>query len=148
MNNDLIDETGLLNETFIIDPEKEIHVIQQDIREIQLAKSAIYSGIKILMNIAGLQAEKIDALYLAGGFGNYINIKSAVRIGLLPYELRNKIYPVGNSAGIGALQYLKSNDFEKKSGEILETVEYIELSNIDEFTVEFAMNMSFTKYEL
>ena len=146
--NDLIDETGLLNETFIINPEKQIQIIQQDIREIQLAKSAIYSGIKILMDMAGLPADKIDALYLAGGFGNYINIKSAVRIGLLPYELRSKIYAVGNSAGIGALQYLKNNDFEKKSVQILETVEYIELSDIDEFTVEFAMNMSFTKYEM
>ncbi len=146
--NNLIDETGLLKETFIINPEKQIQIIQQDIREIQLAKSAIYSGIKILMDMAGLPADEIDALYLAGGFGNYINIKSAVRIGLLPYELRSKIYAVGNSAGIGALQYLKSNDFEKKSVQILETVEYIELSNIDEFTVEFAMNMSFTKYEM
>jgi uncharacterized 2Fe-2S/4Fe-4S cluster protein (DUF4445 family) len=112
--NDLIDETGLLKESFIISAEKNIQVIQQDIREIQLAKSAIYSRVKILMNLAGLTFSDIDALYLAGGFGNYINIKSAIQIGLFPYELRDKIYPVGNSAGIGALQYLKSNDFEEK----------------------------------
>ena len=144
--NDLIDETGLLKEPFIISDEKNIQIIQQDIREIQLAKSAIYSGVKILMNMARLIFSDIDALYLAGGFGNYINIKSAIQIGLLPYELRDKIYPVGNSAGIGALQYLKSNDFEEKTVKILKDTGYIELSDIDEFTMEFALNMDFLKH--
>jgi uncharacterized 2Fe-2S/4Fe-4S cluster protein (DUF4445 family) len=148
LQNDLIDETGLLKETFIIDPEKNIQIVQDDIREIQLAKSAIYSGVKILMDVGGLTFRNIDALYLAGGFGNYINIKSAIKIGLLPYEMNGKILPVGNSAGIGALQYLKSSDFEEKANQILKTVRYIELSNIDEFTMEFALNMNFTKYDL
>ena len=85
---------------------------------------------------------------MAGGFGNYINIKSATMIGLLPYELRDKIYPVGNSAGIGALQYLKSNDFEEKTLQILKDTGYIELSNIDEFTMEFALNMDLIKHSL
>ncbi|HUX58824.1 MAG TPA: ASKHA domain-containing protein [Bacteroidales bacterium] len=146
--NDLIDETGLLKEPFIISAEKNIQIVQQDIREIQLAKSAIYSGVKILMNIAGLTFSDIDAVFLAGGFGNYINIKSATLIGLLPHELRDKIYPVGNSAGIGALQYLKSNDFEEKTVKILKDTGYIELSNIDEFTMEFALNMDFKKHSL
>jgi len=145
---DIIDETGLLKEIFIISPEKNIQIVQQDIREIQLAKSAIYSGIKILMNLAGLSFSDIDALYLAGGFGNYINIKSAIQIGLLPCELRNKIYPVGNSAGIGAMQYIKSDDFEKKIDAILKNSQYIELSYVDEFTMEFALNMNFVKYNI
>jgi uncharacterized 2Fe-2S/4Fe-4S cluster protein (DUF4445 family) len=97
------------------------------------------------MDYAGLSFSDIDALYLAGGFGNYINIKSAITIGLLPYEMGGKIYPVGNSAGIGALQFLKSNDFEKKTDKILENTTYIELSYIDEFTMEFALNMDFVK---
>jgi uncharacterized 2Fe-2S/4Fe-4S cluster protein (DUF4445 family) len=146
--NDLIDETGLLKEIFIISPENNIQIVQQDIREIQLAKSAIYSGIKILMNMAGLSFSNIDVLYLAGGFGNYINIKSAIQIGLLPYELMDKTYPVGNSAGIGALQYLKSGDFEQNIDTILKNSQYIELSNVDEFTMEFALNMNFVKYNI
>lgn len=145
LTNDLIDETGLLKESFVIFPEKKIQIVQQDIREIQLVKSAIYSGVKILMNYAGLSFSDIDALYLAGGFGNYINIKSAITIGLLPQEMEGKIYPVGNSAGIGALQFLKSTDFEKKTDKILENTKYIELSYIDEFTMEFALNMDFVK---
>lgn len=145
LDNDLVEETGLMKEPFFIGPQKSIKIVQQDIREIQLAKSAIYSGVKILMDVAGLSFKDIDALYLAGGFGNYISINSAVRIGLLPFELADKIYTVGNSAGIGALQYLKSNDFVVKMEEILKNTSYIELSDIDEFTMEFAMNMDFTK---
>ena len=148
LENEIIDETGFLKETFVINAAHKIVVTRQDIREIQLAKSAIYSGIKILMNLAGLSFSDIDALYLAGGFGNYINIKSAIKIGLLPYELRDKIYPVGNSAGIGALQYLKSEYFEKKINVILKNSRYIELSNVNEFTMEFALNMNFVKYNI
>jgi uncharacterized 2Fe-2S/4Fe-4S cluster protein (DUF4445 family) len=148
LRSGLIDETGLLKEPFFVSPDKKIVVTQQDIREIQLAKSAIYSGIKILMNLAGLSFEKIDALYLAGGFGNYIKVSSAIEIGLLPYEMQDRIFPVGNSAGIGALQYLKSVEFEGRINQSLENSEYIELSDIDEFTTEFALNMNFVKINL
>lgn len=145
MSNDLIDETGLMQDTFVIHQENNIQITQKDIREIQLAKSAILSGIKILLKQAGLSYQDIDALFLAGGFGHNINIKSALQIGLLPYELQDKIYPVGNSAGIGALQYLKSDAFKKKTCKIVNNSHYIELSNIDEFTMEFALNMDFIK---
>ncbi len=144
LTNDIIDETGLLRETFIIHDENKIQVTRHDIREIQLAKSAIYSGINILIKKAGLSYHDIDILFLAGGFGNYINIKSAIQIGLLPHQLKNKIYPVGNSAGIGALQYLKSKKTEQKIHQILKRVQYIELSGDDEFTMQFALNMNFT----
>jgi uncharacterized 2Fe-2S/4Fe-4S cluster protein (DUF4445 family) len=143
--NDLIDETGFLKETFIIHKENNIRVTQQDIREIQLAKSAIFSGITILMKRAGLAFNELGALYLAGGFGNYINIDSALQIGLFPYELKDKIYRIGNSAVMGALQLLKSDEFNEKINEILDMSQYIELSDVDEFTIEFAMNMNFRK---
>ena len=140
----LVDKTGVLKLPFTVHRKNNIVVTQQDIREIQLAKSAIYSGIKVLMKSAGMDFDDIDALYLAGGFGNYINIRSAVRIGLLPSELTNKIFPVGNSAGMGALQYLKSDEFEKNIDRITGNSEYIELSDSDEFTIEFVMNMDFS----
>ena len=92
---------------------------------------------------AGLAYNDIDALFLAGGFGNYININSALKIGLLPYELGGRIFSVGNSAGFGALQYLKSKKFEEKTVDVLACSEYIELSNNDDFTMEFALNMYF-----
>ena len=137
-----------MKEVFVISSDKKIEVSQQDIREIQLAKSAIYSGIRIKMNVAGLLFSDIDALFLARGFGNYINIKAAIEIGLLPYEMKDKIYPVGNSAGIGALQYLKSDEFEEKINKSLKNSQYTELSNLDEFSTEFALNMNFIKLRL
>jgi len=139
----LVDKTGVLKLPFTLHKKNNIVVTQQDIREIQLAKSAIYSGIKVLMKSAGMDFRDIDALYLAGGFGNYINIRSAVRIGLLPSELQNKIFPVGNSAGMGALQFLKSDEFENRIERITRSSEYIELSDSDDFTIEFVMNMDF-----
>jgi uncharacterized 2Fe-2S/4Fe-4S cluster protein (DUF4445 family) len=148
LNTDLIDETGLLKETFVVGSEKGIEVTQQDIREIQLAKSAIYSGIRVLMNLSGTTFIDIDALFLAGGFGNYININSAMSIGLLPYEMKDRILPVGNSAGIGALQFLKSVEFEERINRTLKNARYIELSNLDEFSTEFALNMNFVKITL
>ncbi|MBN2423814.1 MAG: DUF4445 domain-containing protein [Calditrichaceae bacterium] len=148
LDKNLIDESGRLEESFVIHQENNIQVTQKDIREIQLAKSAIYSGIKILMKHAGLAYDQIDALYLAGGFGNYINIKSAMKIGLLPYELKDRIYPIGNSSGIGALQYLKSGAFENKIFDVLKKSQYIELSYIYDFNMEFALNTNFTKNDI
>lgn len=147
LKENLIDETGFLKGTFFIDRENNISITQQDVREIQLAKSAIYSGIKLLLMEAGLSYNRIDTLFLAGGFGNYINISSALNIGLLPHELKGRIYPVGNSAGFGALQYLKSKKFEEKANEVLVKSKYIELSGNDDFTMEFALNMNFNKIE-
>ncbi len=146
LDNDAVDHTGLLHDTFIIHQKNNVRVTQQDIREIQLAKSAIYSGIRILMNTAEMSYDDIDALYLAGGFGNYINIDSAIRIGLLPHELKGKMFPIGNSAGIGALQYLRSDTFETKIERVLGQAHYIELSYEDDFPMEFALNMGFTHH--
>lgn len=146
--NELIDESGLLEKRLVINGKNDIGVNQQDIREIQLAKSAIFSGIKVLLKKSGLTYDDIDAMYLAGGFGHYINISSALAIGLLPHELEGRIFPVGNSSGFGALQYLKSLVFEEKTIDILSRSRYIELSGDDDFTVEFAMNIDFNKDRL
>lgn len=141
----IVDETGFLNESFVIHPGRNIMVTRQDIREIQLAKSAICSGIRILMKRAGMGFEDIGALFLAGGFGNYININSAIDIGLLPSELENRIFAVGNSAGIGAMQNLRSDEHERRMVRILENSRYVELSEAEDFPEEFAINMYFPK---
>lgn len=139
----IVDETGFMKESFVIHDANEIKVTRQDIREIQLAKSAIFSGIRILMKRAGIGFGDIEALYLAGGFGNYISIRSAIDLGLLPGELENRIFAVGNSAGIGALQYLRSDKPEARIGRLLENSIYVDLSEADDFPEEFAMNMEF-----
>lgn len=120
-----------------------IVLTQQDVREVQLAKGAIAAGIRVMVKEAGLSYEAIDTLYLAGGFGNYIDSKSAIAIGLLPAEFRDRIVPVGNSSGTGAVLSVKSAEFEKVIHDIKRRMEYIELSGNDDFLLEFAMNMRF-----
>ena len=143
LDNGKVDETGYMQEDFLVCADRNIRLTQKDIREVQLAKSAIYSGMKILLERRGLTFADMDALFLAGGFGNYINVESALRIGLLPSELVGRIHPVGNSAGIGALQYLKSTEFVKRTGTIAAKSNYIELSYDTDFATQFALNIGF-----
>lgn len=147
--NGKINHEGLMNEDYKIVAASEsgtgvaITLDQNDIREVQLAKSAIVSGIKILMKQAGLGFEQIDTLFLAGGFGNYINTESAVRIGLLPAEMKDKIIPIGNTSGTGAILALKSVRFDDVINKLLSKTRHIELAADEDFALEFAMNMMF-----
>ncbi len=118
-DNGRLDQEGTLKEDFIIVPASEsgtgdtITLNQTDVREVQLAKSAIVSGVRILLKQSGLTFDQLDTLFLAGGFGNYINTDSAMRIGLLPPEMKDKIIPLGNTSGTGALAALKSTWFDE-----------------------------------
>jgi len=147
--NGRIDTEGRLLNDYIIATEDEtgaeqaVYINQDDIREVQLAKSAIASGIKILIKQAGLSFDQIDTLFLAGGFGNYINTENAIRIGLLPSEMKNKIIPLGNTSGTGAILALKSVKFDDVIKKLLERTKHIELAADEDFALEFAMNMSF-----
>jgi uncharacterized 2Fe-2S/4Fe-4S cluster protein (DUF4445 family) len=144
-----IDPDGLLEHDFIIVPSSEsgtgedISLNQTDIREVQLAKSAIASGIKILLKQSGLKFEQLDTLFLAGGFGNYINTESAMRIGLIPPEMRDRIIPLGNTSGTGALAALKSIRFDEVMQGVISKSILVELANDEDFAIEFAMNMIF-----
>ncbi len=142
---------GLMDKDFVIlkedksSSQEAIKLTQKDIREVQLAKSAIAAGMKILIQQAGLSIDDLDALYLAGGFGNYIRIQSAIDIGLIPKELEDKVIPVGNTSGTGAMLALNSVSFDDVISSTLEKMHYIELSDHEDFVLEFAMNMEFTK---
>jgi uncharacterized 2Fe-2S/4Fe-4S cluster protein (DUF4445 family) len=147
--NGKIDSDGLLHDDYIIVPAKDsatgedIALKQADIREVQLAKSAISSGVKILLKQSGLQFDQLDTLFLAGGFGNYINTASAVRIGLIPRQLKDKIIPIGNTSGTGALAALKSVRFDEAMQSVISKSILVELASDDDFAMEFAMNMMF-----
>ena len=139
---------GNITEDYIVyDGKTEQNLIalnQQDIREVQLAKSAIAAGINRMLALAGIAADDLDHVLLAGGFGNYINIKSAMRIGLLPNLPIDKYITIGNSAGSGAVLALKSEQFVNILEELKNKMEYIELSTDSEFSMEYAMNMFFS----
>lgn len=81
----------------------KIYITQKDIRMLQPAKSAIAAGVRTLLKQAGKTVEDIQNVYLAGGFGNYMDRESALKIGLLPPLPVDRIIPIGNAAGTGAL---------------------------------------------
>ncbi len=149
--NDIIDETGRFSEHYEAGAievartveDKAILFTQKDIREVQLAKSALRSGIEILMQRMEITPEGIDRVYIAGGFGSGVDIDSAVTIGLIPKELRDKIVPIGNSALGGAVAYLVNRESRSKLEEILKKTTYIELSTDMNFQELFVNNMFF-----
>ena len=122
---------------------KTVVVTRKDISELQLAKGAMRAGINILMDKLGLRESDIREVYLAGGFGNYVNPASAVAIGLLPVFQKAKITPVGNAAGSGAKMALLSTGAFKEAVKIAERVEHVELANIPQFQQEFAKGVLF-----
>src|SRR2546428_3725356 len=81
---------------------REIVLTQDDVRQVQLAKGAIASGVAMLLHVAGVRGDRLAELMLAGGFGNYISIPSALRIGLIPPLPPDKVRYVGNAASLGA----------------------------------------------
>lgn len=121
----------------------DIFITQKDIREIQLAKGAIAAGIRILLDEMGIGLEDIDQVYLAGGFGNYIDYDHAVEIGLLPKALRDRILPIGNGALTGAKMILLNQECKKQAEDIKGLIRYIELSSRTDFQTLFVDYMAF-----
>ncbi len=106
LKEELVDETGLLDDKYFDDgfPVAEgIVFTNKDVREVQLAKSAVRAGLEVLLEEYGADYDQIGKLYIAGGFGQKINLEKAVGIGLLPEELLDRMVPVGNSSLAGAV---------------------------------------------
>lgn len=103
------------------DGEPRITVTQNDIRAIQLAKSALYAGIKLLMEKQGV--DHVDTIRFAGAFGSFIDPKYAMVLGLIPDCNLDEVKAVGNAAGTGALMALLNRDHRR---EIERTVAHIE----------------------
>lgn len=116
---------------------------QRDIRELQLAKSAIRSGIEILLKELGVGAADVRKVYLAGAFGNYIRPESAMAIGLMPRFPHAELVPVGNAAGSGAKMALLSRTARARAAALPARVEYLELSGRPDFQEQFAEAMLF-----
>jgi uncharacterized 2Fe-2S/4Fe-4S cluster protein (DUF4445 family) len=137
----LVKKDGILQ--FVLEKEPFISVTQKDVREFQLAKAAVRAGIEILMKEAGVDCGDIDKVYIAGGFGNYLDIESAAAVGLIPEKLKDKTVCAGNSAEAGTRFYLLSKGCRRKALRIAQTAEYIELSNRADFSDDFMNSMNF-----
>ena len=116
------------------DGEKSsIFISQKDIREFQLAKAAIYTGIKILLDKLEVKRENVEEVLIAGAFGNYINLESAYNVGLLPKFPNSKVKNVGNAAILGAIKALISRKSRQEAEEIPHLVHYVELAATTNF---------------
>lgn len=122
---------------------RSLFLTQKDIREVQLAKAAIYAGIRILLKEINVTPDYIQEILLAGAFGNYIDKKSAVRIGLLPDIPLTRIESVGNAAGRGAEMALCSKKEREIAEQVTRKVKYIELSSRTDFQEEFMQGLFF-----
>jgi len=112
---------------------QDICITQQDVRQLQLAKGAIYSGILMLKKVMGIETGQIKELMLAGGFGNYINIESAVRIHLLPDLPIEKIRYVGNAAALGAQMALLSESERNRAIALARNIEHVSIAARPDF---------------
>ena len=125
---------------------KDVYIDPSDIREVQLAKAAIAAGIEILLRDAGITAERVDRVLIAGGFGNY-RVSSACIIGMLPKEFESKVTVVGNAAGDGAKMMCLSREARERADHIRNTTRYIELSAEDDFEDIFTDKLLFEEDE-
>ena len=125
---------------------RALMVTRKDINEIQLAKSAIRAAVEILLQEAGLTSASLNAFIVAGAFGTYLDLRSAIRIGMFPALPQERFHQVGNAAGVGAKQMLVSLDKRQEAEQLAGKVAYLELTTRPAFTSFFMEHLSFTVY--
>lgn len=121
----------------------EIAVSQKDIRQVQLAKGAILSGILSLTAQLGIDMGDIDAVYLAGAFGHHVRKESLARLGVLPQQCLDKVVLIGNSSKAGATMALLSVEKRAEAERLARQVGYVELSCYHGYDRLFAESLSF-----
>ena len=124
----------------------EIVLTQDDVRQVQLCKGAIASGVVMLQHVAGVRDDQVSELMLAGGFGNYLSIRSALRIGIIPAGLpESRIRYVGNAAALGAQLALVSEAERDRAEAIARSIEHVSLAAHPDFQDIFVDCMNFPR---
>jgi uncharacterized 2Fe-2S/4Fe-4S cluster protein (DUF4445 family) len=150
--NNVLDRNGRMGEHVLIrhhdgtvefvlaerEDQQPITVSQKDVRELQLAKAAIRLGIQALVTAEGITESDVEQVIIAGAFGTYINIESAITIGMLPPLPLERFKQVGNAAGTGARLALISQSQRAKAEQIAQHAGYIELATVPNFNRKFA----------
>jgi uncharacterized 2Fe-2S/4Fe-4S cluster protein (DUF4445 family) len=126
-----------------LDRAAGVYLSQADVRAAQLAKAAVAAGIASLAAAAGVELDEIGRLYLAGGFGSFLDLRSAIRIGLLPRALRDRVLVAGNTAGAGAMAACLSSARLEACDRVRSLCSYLELSARADFNDLFVGNMLF-----
>ncbi|MEM3648662.1 MAG: ASKHA domain-containing protein, partial [Thermoproteota archaeon] len=116
---------------------RRICITQTDIRSFQLAKAAIFTACLLLLRIGGISLNEISKVYIAGAFGNYIDPRSAMIVGMIPEFPLSKIVQIGNGSGQGAVMSLLSRKVKEEAEIVAKKVRAIDLNTIREFQNEF-----------
>jgi len=163
--NGVIDEKGRMTDDhprirsrkglreFVIVSEKErdglpaITITQKDVRELQLATGAIHTGIQVLLETSGHSTGEIAQVVIAGAFGTYIDVASAIAIGMLPSLPLHRFQQVGNAAGTGARLALVSCSKRSEAQAIARRIGYIELATVPQFMQTFTEALYIRAYE-
>lgn len=128
---------------FAPDRTPAVRLTQRDVRELQLASGAIRAGAETLLAREGLTAADLDAVLLAGAFGNYIRKANALRIGLLPQVAEERVRFIGNAASHGARMALLSTVERERSARVAASTIHVDLGADPEFQMAFGMAMMF-----
>jgi uncharacterized 2Fe-2S/4Fe-4S cluster protein (DUF4445 family) len=121
---------------------RDVVFTRSDVNEIQLAKGAIRTGANLLLEAAGIDASAVQEVVVAGAFGTYLDIGSAIRVGMLPNLPRERFRQVGNAAGRGAEHLLVSRARRVRALEIARRAQYVELTTHEHFTDTFVQALS------
>ncbi len=122
---------------------QDIRFTRADVGEIQLARGAIRAGTALLLEAAGLEPDELEEVIVAGAFGTYLDLRSAVRVGLLPAISLERFHQVGNAAGAGARRLLLSRAARAEAAAIAGRAHYLELTTHPAFAERFAEAMRF-----
>jgi uncharacterized 2Fe-2S/4Fe-4S cluster protein (DUF4445 family) len=121
--------------------QRDIVVTQNDVRQIQLAKAALYAGIKLLMDKMGVW--EVDRIRLAGAFGSHISVEHAMVLGLIPDCALDQVSSAGNAAGVGARIALLDHDARDAIQQTVNRAERIETATESDFQDYFVAAMAF-----
>ena len=161
----IVDRTGRLNSKhplvvsdnvtreFVIVPAgqrrngRPLGLTQSDIRQLQLAKAAIATGIQVLLADAGLAPEDLTSIIVAGAFGTYIDLNSAMAVGMLPRLPVERYRQVGNAAGSGAKLALASTARRREARKLAHSIGYIELASDPTFMTRFVANTYLQEFQ-
>ena len=136
----LVQKKERVSEFILVErPELDpITLSQKDVRELQMAKAAIRVGIQALVEFAGLAENDIERVVIAGAFGTFIDVESAITIGMLPNLPLERFKQVGNAAGTGARLALISQSEREKAQHIAQQTGYLELAKVPDFNGKLA----------
>jgi len=136
---------------FVLAAKKEsgsgraITLTHSDIRHLQLAKGSIRAAIATLMRVAGASEGDLSEVLLAGAFGNYIRVESAIRIGLIPAVAREKVISIGNAAGAGSRLALLCEEEMNRARRLARTAQHVELAVSPDYQMELMDRMMFAE---